>query len=610
MSVPVPPPPKPRASVWPRMRAALAQVVTGDLRSLAVLRISLGLLILVDLIDRSRDLSVHYTDYGMLPRAALLSKFINGLAVCLHVCVGTWPGMLVLFVLQAAVACALLAGFHTRIMAVLSWFLMYSLHLRNPVVLQGGDDLLRMLLFWGMFLPLGARWSIDAACEEAESWLQDGAPPPAKPAGVVTWATVGALVQVVCIYWGTAIAKTGVEWHGEGSAVYYALQFDQLALAPALWLRNYYDVTVWLTHLTLFWEGYGPFFLLCPVLFGPVRTLAALMFVGMHFGFATFLLIGLFPWIDLASMVMLLPAWFWDKLEALRPPPAAVPYRIVVGVAPPKQRATARLICTVRMLLGLPHAPLAFAAGAADATWWLDQGDGMVVTGQAKWDVLIAASWLGPVRRRWPRLRLHPPARARLGHGLRALVRWAPRHTTLGRGRMTQSLAALALVVVGWWNLAAWPPTHIRFPDVLRPVTLMLRIDQYWGMFAPFPQKDDGWYVMPGHLVNGAPIEVWSGTLGSPSLAKPPLVSASYPNQRWSKYMMNLWFSSYSDYRLYLGQYLCRRYNGVNNVRLPTSLKNFEITYVKELTLPNYKVSAPTPVVIWKHYCFDMPKTP
>ena len=594
---------------WSRVRAAWTQVVTADLRSLAALRICLGLLILADLVDRSRDLSVHYTDFGLLPRAALLSKFLNGMVVCLHLSVGTWPGMLVLFALQATAACLLLVGFHTRIMSVLSWFLMYSLHLRNPVVLQGGDDLLRMLLFWGMFLPLGAKASIDAACEEAESWLQVGKAAQPKQAGLVSWATVAALVQVACIYWGTAIAKTGVEWHAEGSAVYYALQFDQLALAPALWLRKYYDVTVWLTHLTLFWEGYGPFFLLCPVFFGPVRTLAALMFVGMHFGFAAFLLIGLFPWIDLASMVMLLPAWFWDRLAAFMPQPQALPYRFVICGTPAPPRATTRLVCTVRMVLGLTHVPLAFAPEAKHG-WWLDRGDGKVCTGETKWEALIAASWFGPLHRRLPRWRLLPAWRAWLGNKLHALVRWAPRRTTTGRGKLTQGLAALALVVVGWWNLAAWPPTHVRFPDALRPATLLLRLDQYWGMFAPFPQKDDGWYVIPGHLVNGAPIEVWTGALGTPSFAKPPLVSASYPNQRWSKYMMNLWFSSYSDYRLYLGQYLCRRYNGINNARLPTSLKNFEITYVKEVTLPNYQVSQPQPMVIWKHYCFDPPKSP
>ena len=459
-----------------------------------------------------------------------------------------------------------------------------------------------------MFLPLGAKGSVDAACEEAEGWLKQGAAPPPKPLGLVSWATVGVLVQVVCIYWGTAIAKTGAEWHGEGSAVYYALEFDQLALAPALWLRDYYDVTVWLTHLTLFWEGYGPFFLLCPILFGPVRTLAALMFVGMHFGFAAFLLIGLFPWIDLASMIMLLPAWFWDQLARLWPRRTQVAYRFVVHAAPAKQRVTTRCVCCLRMLLGLEHIPLVLAPDAQAKAFGLDRGDGALCTGDAMWDALVDASWLGSLRRRWPRRILYPHLRARLGRACQALVRWAPRQASTGRGLVTQSLGACALVLVGWWNLAAWPPTHVRFPDAMRPLTLMLRLDQYWGMFAPFPQKDDGWYVMPGQLVNGAPIEVWTGALGTPSFAKPALVSAAYPNQRWSKYMMNLWFSSYSDYRLYLGQYFCRRYNGIDNVRRPTSLKNFEITYVKEVTLPHYQHSTPTPVVIWKHYCFDMPK--
>ena len=32
---------------------------------------------------------------------------------------------------------------------------------RNPIILHGGDIVLRMMLFWSLFLPLGARWSAD-----------------------------------------------------------------------------------------------------------------------------------------------------------------------------------------------------------------------------------------------------------------------------------------------------------------------------------------------------------------------------------------------------------------------------------------------------------------
>ncbi len=43
-----------------------------DLRTLALFRINLGLLIIVDLVLRCRDFRLHYTDYGVLPRGELL----------------------------------------------------------------------------------------------------------------------------------------------------------------------------------------------------------------------------------------------------------------------------------------------------------------------------------------------------------------------------------------------------------------------------------------------------------------------------------------------------------------------------------------------------------
>jgi hypothetical protein len=53
----------------------------------------------------------------------------------------------------AATAVAL--GYYTRLAMFLSWYPVISLHDRNPIILHNGDGVLRLLLFWGMFLPLG-----------------------------------------------------------------------------------------------------------------------------------------------------------------------------------------------------------------------------------------------------------------------------------------------------------------------------------------------------------------------------------------------------------------------------------------------------------------------
>ena len=67
-----------REQPFPTHFLAIGEQLFGlDLRSLALFRIGLALLIIIDLIKRSKDLTAHYTDFGILPRAALLEHFSN-----------------------------------------------------------------------------------------------------------------------------------------------------------------------------------------------------------------------------------------------------------------------------------------------------------------------------------------------------------------------------------------------------------------------------------------------------------------------------------------------------------------------------------------------------
>ena len=53
------------------MKSRLRELFGIDLRTLALARIGLSFLVLLDLSLRARDLSAHYTDQGVLPRSAL-----------------------------------------------------------------------------------------------------------------------------------------------------------------------------------------------------------------------------------------------------------------------------------------------------------------------------------------------------------------------------------------------------------------------------------------------------------------------------------------------------------------------------------------------------------
>ena len=121
-------------------------VRTFDLRSFAVFRMGLGILIILDLFTRSTFLVQHYTDQGLLPRYALLQKFWRPSYWSLHVINGEAWFQLLLFGIIAAVAFCVIIGYRTRLCIVLSWLLAISLQNRIGIILSGGDMLLRSLL--------------------------------------------------------------------------------------------------------------------------------------------------------------------------------------------------------------------------------------------------------------------------------------------------------------------------------------------------------------------------------------------------------------------------------------------------------------------------------
>jgi len=76
---------------------------------------------------------------------------------------------------------------------------------------EGGDDLLRLLLFWSLFLPLGRRFSLDSVRQALKT-------PPAVHGGVaisrsiVSLATVGLFIQITVMYVCNGITKTDSSW--------------------------------------------------------------------------------------------------------------------------------------------------------------------------------------------------------------------------------------------------------------------------------------------------------------------------------------------------------------------------------------------------------------
>lgn len=279
-----------------------------DIRSLALFRIGLGLLLCADLLQRAFDLRAHYTDFGVLPRGVALSQFLNPWLLSLHLLGGTVFIEALLFAIAGVCALALLVGYHTRLATILSWFFLISLHNRNPIICDGGDAILRLVLFWAMFLPLGAAYALDNLQSSHQR----------RPERVASVATVALLLQICFVYWFAFALKTAPEWREDGSAVYYALSLDSFTAPLGIWLRQFTSVLPLLSFATLALEGLGPCLLFIPFCRGPVRFGTVCLFLGLHAGLGLFLALGIFPWIAMVAWLALFPTWFWRTLAAPR----------------------------------------------------------------------------------------------------------------------------------------------------------------------------------------------------------------------------------------------------------------------------------------------------
>lgn len=287
-------------------RVWLDRAVGIDLRALGLFRICLGLLLLFDLAERAWYLDDHYTDLGILPSQTWWLQR-QPWQFSLHALSGETGWVAALFAVAALLAGLLVIGWHTRWVLLASWVLLVSLHHRHTLIIHCGDSLLADLMFWAIFLPLGARWSYDAR-RLATSTSS------APPQRVVSAASAALLGQMFALYMFSGFMKNGPLWT-QGTAITYALQLDVFATALGqrmLVLRDYLPPA---TIGVLYAERYLPWLLWSPWGHTPLRLLLASVFVGFHLGLILTMHLGIFPYVCILGWIPLLPSAFWDRCE-------------------------------------------------------------------------------------------------------------------------------------------------------------------------------------------------------------------------------------------------------------------------------------------------------
>jgi len=466
-------------------------------------------------------------------------------------------------------ALCMLVGYRSRLANIVVWAMVLSIQWRNPFLLHGADELLRVVLFWGMFLPLGARWSVDRSRQIVPARISNR---------FVSIGLAGLFLQIAFMYWFAIILKSGREWRIDGTALAYALSSDELVSPIGTYLLHFPELLKVLTFATLGIEAFAPVLILSPFFKGPLRTLGVALVMSLHIGILIAMDIGYFPLLSAFCMVCYLPSWFWDT---------ALPWLRTTIPVPLRSEHLASLVLSLPNRLRVDAAWEHLAAGRHAVL-------SLFTTGGAE----LSPSSVGT---------RHVPRQADVSEHVSAGKKGGT--FILRSSVFSNVLAAFFLIYVFIMNVTTVSSYTMPLPSYSLPMAVALGLDQRWAMYSPAPAPYSYWFTIPGVLRDGQQMNLLDATItqdpdraGAVSWDKPANVNATFHDVYWLRYLTTLTMPSAQERLLNFGGYVCRSWNKWYPDG-PMQLQTFNIVYFTQPTLPEGKRGEIGYQVIWQHQC-------
>jgi hypothetical protein len=234
----------------------------------------------------------------------------------------------VLLLMTVFCAISFAFGWRTRFFGWMTWILLTSVQWRNPLIGHSGDVLLRSLLFFANWMPLGRVYSFDSGValfhrlqmqngpESSASKKQRGPGGASSPAFLVTGlAHVAFLIQLACFLFFGAMSKLGNSvWTSECSAVSLLLESPYATWFGRMWsflLPRWAGCLI--ARFGVYWDMCLAVALLVPVSF--VRLVVALALGTAALMEGSCLRVETLFWGPLYASFVLLPSHVWSGLQ-------------------------------------------------------------------------------------------------------------------------------------------------------------------------------------------------------------------------------------------------------------------------------------------------------
>ncbi len=528
------------AGFWARLDRTRAWFVPRymrlDPRTLGLFRILVGALLCLDCVRHWRFADRYYSNVGVLSNHWHLYTPSGDYNFSLFHAFSSLGEVHVAFALSFACYLAFALGYKTRLATVLSCLWVTSMDNRLVMVENGGYVVVNLTVFWGMFLPLGRRFSLDALIA---SWrqrreatiddLNDGVARDVRP--YVSLLSFVVVLNFAIIYIFNVVNKYGSTWR-TGKTAHFVLHIDRMVTLPAVWLRELlpFPLLQLASWLVLVVEAVIVMALLWPNNRLRARPTAWVLIVLLHGSFGVLMRLGPFSWFMIAFSSITVMACHWEWLaawHAKRTPAVTLAFDTTSGAGWWLCRLLERLDANDR---------IRFEAASGSQLLSLHDGSrthhGSAAVHRAV-SVLPGGRLLGPTLRVASLglfdlvvalLTRHPDAWSRF-FALPAppprLVASPPAASPL-RQRVARWLFRLHELVVVYLVLCAASqiinenksvPKVLKHqaPSFMRATVGYPRIFQGWGMFAPNPIREDGVMAVDAITVDGRHVDPFTG---------------------------------------------------------------------------------------------------
>lgn len=595
-----------------------------DSRPLSLFRICFAILLVKDALYHIPLAKLFYSDQGIVPRSVLADVWrTNHRFSLMDAMPSAWMGQ-VFFILWVGIAFCLLLGYQTRLMTILNFIFVLSIHERNPFVLNGADTLIRNLSFWIMFAPLGQYYSLDAVRRRWRNAAISQNPDDLRPSEIphTTFAFPVRMIQlqIGLVYLLTYILKLPEGYWLRGESLHMALQLTNFLLPPGEWLLILAPewLLVFLTRLVLLIEGAFFPLVFLPVLQPHARIVGLVGGVLLHISIAVMMAVPNFSHLMITTYIVFLhPEWIIRAEQYLHAK------RQNLDLPLPARHSPLWLLMSLTTRNTITLNTTASNDAATFDTWFVTNAQGITYRGEAAWQqigahLVFSRLWLGilkfqRVRRllwttaehwivRQPSINWNPnlslpipstsPTSTRRWNILRHLV-------------LVMILLPLMLLVIQW-NLhdAKNPrgePIMDRVEGRARAAILLTGLHQGWGMFSPYPSTINGWIRIPGQFEDDVIINL----LNNDTVNDEMIFWRFGPYGRMRKYHENLRQERNTPLLDAYARYYCALYNVQQERGEGQRLATLEIHFMNR-SFVGYGMppNTYTEQLLWKHWCF------